>query len=856
MNILQKSILKTSKNYFNLSEFALILLLCITIAAFITSCTTSAASNDSALPPVPSPLELGDITVTPTVGETSPYSSAVISIEAVVIVVSGITNLADARQQTLTISIVDKDTDAPAYTVTPESIVISAVVLNPEGTNAVTNRLEGDNSKFVITPADGGEVITYSIEVRLAEYTPPPPLLPEFVKEDITVMLNTPPGEPSRYPSFSYTANIETNFIIISGITNLTDRAKTETLTVTIADSENQYTVTPESGITVSATQLNPDGVGMETITLDSTSAQQFTLTPVTEGGTPVTYTVRLLLDMPVSPPPLMVADIDFADGRDSTYNDATITSIDNNNNIVTIGGITNRDTIMFTEALTLTVSSKYTVTARGNNTITGSDNALILPASLFNVEGIMNTMTPTNEGLTFTVESADLPSTAVTYYVQLDLEALIQLRFPGGNEGDITTELLLTEGVIPPSSTTIELKECAVFLSSYEVLAGGTKSTAAYTLTVMSDPAVSSYTAATYNDVSLILSEGSTEIETFTPLTVMTSACTSAALSGVGTSADPYIIDNDRKLDLIAGLVNRNTGTYHNRHYKVTKRIDLGIAEAPWSKTSGGNGFDPIGNGARTYRGLGRFDCQNNEIANLYINRSTTDHIGLFGFIQGYARIANCVLVNVDITGRSNVGGLVGKVDDSSRITNSYVMGVVSGVDSVGGLVGNANDDGRITSSYATASVTGTGTGVNIGGLVGLNGSNSKISNSYAIGTVMGTSRVGGLVGYNNDSIINNSYAIGRVRGTSDVGGLVGSNISGNYAASYWNTETTGQSTSAGGTGQTTMELQSATSTSYSGWLDTVWQFAPGDQYPRLKTVACANRQYANPVPTTCIDL
>ncbi|BBM89322.1 hypothetical protein COTS27_01019 [Spirochaetota bacterium] len=971
MSLLQKSMLKTSKNYFNLGKFALILLLCITIAAFITSCTTSAASNDGASPPVPSPLELEDITVTPTVGETSPYSSAVISIEAAVIVVSGITNLADARQQTLTISIVDKDTDAPAYTVTPESIVISAAVLNPEGTNAVTNRLESDNSKFVITPADGGEVITYSIEVRLAEYTPPPVLLPSFAVEDIRVMLNTPPGEPSRYPSFSYTVNIETNFIIISGITNLTDRAKTETLTVTIADPESQYTVTPESGITISAMQLNPDGVGMETITLDSTSAQQFTLTPVTEGGTPVTYTVRLLLDMPVSPPPLMVADIDFADGRDSTYNDATITSIDNNNNIVTIGGITNRDMIMFTETLTLTVSSKYTVTARGDNTITGSGNALILPASLFNVEGIMSTMTPTNEGLAFAVESADLPSTAVIYYVQLDLEALIQLRFPGGNEGDITTELLLTEGVIPPSSTTIELKECAVFLSSYEVLEGGTKSTTAYTLTVMSDPAINSYTATTYDDVSLVLSEGSTEIETFTPLTVMTSACafpltTATALSGVGTSTDPFIIDNDRRLNVFAASINiSNAATdagqpYRTAHYKVTADIDLGVAQAPWSQTSSestnGPGFTPMGTSSISFAGM--FDCGNKEIANLYINRETTDDIGLFAHVSG-ATIQNCVLTAVNVRGKNNVGGLVGRVDRST-ITSSYAIGDVAGGGSVGGLVGRV-DRSTISRSYATGNVLiGGSITANAGGLIG-RASTSTISYSYATGTVTGDSSVGGLVGRADGSMISHSYATGEVSirmgllatnagglvgrasastisdsyatgnvtGNEQVGGLVGWNVTdamsmstithsyatgnvtgmtdtnvglfiggngdfvtgGDFAsisvgvmASYFNneatltitnTEQTGTNKEAVGsddptltgtppvptletanvTGQSMTALQSLTATS-TGWDGDIWEFTPTTQYPRLKTVACANRQYVTPVPTECMGI
>ncbi len=69
------------------------------------------------------------------------------------------------------------------------------------------------------------------------------------------------------------------------------------------------------------------------------------------------------------------------------------------------------------------------------------------------------------------------------------------------------------------------------------------------------------------------------------------------------------------------------------------------------------------------------------------------------------------------------------------------------------------------------------------------------------------------GLVGHNNATIYN-SYSTGSVSsgglGSSYVGGLVGSQ--GQYSQiinSYWNTETSGQLTSAGGVGKTTAELQ-----------------------------------------------
>jgi hypothetical protein len=62
-------------------------------------------------------------------------------------------------------------------------------------------------------------------------------------------------------------------------------------------------------------------------------------------------------------------------------------------------------------------------------------------------------------------------------------------------------------------------------------------------------------------------------------------------------------------------------------------------------------------------------------------------------------------------------------------------------------------------------------------------------------------------LVGVNGT--IENSYSNGSVTGIN-YGGLIGDNLNTNGVInSYWNTETSGQLTSAGGVGKTTAELQ-----------------------------------------------
>ena len=87
-------------------------------------------------------------------------------------------------------------------------------------------------------------------------------------------------------------------------------------------------------------------------------------------------------------------------------------------------------------------------------------------------------------------------------------------------------------------------------------------------------------------------------------------------------------------------------------------------------------------------------------------------------------------------------------------------------------------------------------------------------------------SSYVGGLVGYNYSSgTILNTYSIGNVvaGSYSIIGGLVGYN-GGSVTNSYWDTQTSGQNTSAGGTGLTTAQF--ADSSNFSSWDTSIWMF------------------------------
>jgi len=299
----------------------------------------------------------------------------------------------------------------------------------------------------------------------------------------------------------------------------------------------------------------------------------------------------------------------------------------------------------------------------------------------------------------------------------------------------------------------------------------------------------------------------------------------------GEGDETNPYQIDNLDDLRFLS-----ENSFYWDKHFIQTADIDARKTSS-WNENGNGGyyGFSPIGTSTYDYEALtyvddpftGSFDGQGHTITGLFIDRGDTDNVGLFGYTNGSA-IRNVGLVDVDVTGHSRVGGLVGmNGDPGGSIDNSYSTGSVTGEDLVGGLVGM--NYGGIHISYSTVDVTGVSYWV--GGLVGRNISNGTISNSYATGEVSGGERVGGLVGQ-NEANIDHSYATGLVTGTDLVGGLAWG-PDGNVSNSFWDTETSKQTTSDGGTGKTTAEMKEINTFSAADWdiayangkSDPVWQ-------------------------------
>jgi len=287
----------------------------------------------------------------------------------------------------------------------------------------------------------------------------------------------------------------------------------------------------------------------------------------------------------------------------------------------------------------------------------------------------------------------------------------------------------------------------------------------------------------------------------------------------GGGTAAEPYELKNVLHLQEMRKDLSAN--------YRFVDNIDASETEG-WFD---GAGFEPIGTNSERFEGT--ISGDGHTISNLTVNRSEMTNVGLFGVTDGDSTVENVGLVDVNIHGDNQVGGLVGFLGAGATVSESYVTGTVGGNEFVGGLVGY-NFEGTVSESYAIGAVEGTDT---VGGLVGEN-FEATVSASYATGTVNGTNYVGGLVGNNNndndDSEVITSYATGDVDGTDSVGGLIGDN-SGAVIDSYWDTETTNQTSSDGGSGLSTAQMTglNATESENMAGLDFENNWTATDSYP-----------------------
>lgn len=194
------------------------------------------------------------------------------------------------------------------------------------------------------------------------------------------------------------------------------------------------------------------------------------------------------------------------------------------------------------------------------------------------------------------------------------------------------------------------------------------------------------------------------------------------------------------------------------------------------------------------------------------------------------YGTISQCFGTG-NVSGDTMLGGLVGQA--YGVIRQCSATGAVAGKDNLGGLLGYASSTSSTNQSVATGAVRG---GKNLGGLVGTS-DRGILTECYATGSVTGAEGLGGLVGYANANTVSECYAVGQVVGSKDCGGLVGIRQAGETVASFWDTQTSGLTQSAGGQGLTTAQMGTAATFISAGWdFVQTWVLRPTCEYPCLQ--------------------
>jgi hypothetical protein len=319
---------------------------------------------------------------------------------------------------------------------------------------------------------------------------------------------------------------------------------------------------------------------------------------------------------------------------------------------------------------------------------------------------------------------------------------------------------------------------------------------------------------------------------------------CLAKYSGGTGEPNNPYRISTPEDLNDIG-----NHFEDYNSHFVMVNDIDLSAytgsqfniiassAERPFAGVFDGNDH-AIRNFTYSDSGglFGYVNGTNAEIKNLGINDSyyVGDSFGRSGtlVINLYkGKVSNCFVENGIVTGRYS-GGLVAFNSGTIWRCSASVLVLAR---YIGGLVGE--NYGNISECFST------GEGVSFDGLGGLCYLNSGTikdcySGAFCHNMGMDGKYIAGLVAFNN-GLVENCYSVGKVLGWKSAG-FIYDNTGGTVVSSFWDVDTSLQSTSAGepnAVGLPTGEMQKRSTFEDAEWdFDDVWYICERTNYPRLK--------------------
>ena len=247
------------------------------------------------------------------------------------------------------------------------------------------------------------------------------------------------------------------------------------------------------------------------------------------------------------------------------------------------------------------------------------------------------------------------------------------------------------------------------------------------------------------------------------------------------------YHIDNEADLERLAAYVNSG----HNAQgmtFVLTTDITM-----TGEHTAIGKDYDNPYNGT--------FDGRGNKIIGLTINKPDCAYQGLFGRWGGHAVAKNIILQDCDITGYSNVGGILGYVSEYNSnvlIENCHVSGTIKGILDdgfrIGGIAGYLGY-GNIKRCTVRGSLSSTANVSRIGGIIGETYYGVKVDSCENAADITGPGALhAGIFGLaaQSDLVATNCLNTGIVEGTELIGGISGyyrdqSKNYGNYTHCYY---------------------------------------------------------------------
>lgn len=219
----------------------------------------------------------------------------------------------------------------------------------------------------------------------------------------------------------------------------------------------------------------------------------------------------------------------------------------------------------------------------------------------------------------------------------------------------------------------------------------------------------------------------------------------------GDGTPELPYQVSDPmhlKKMGNLLGLTGSKAFNGTSSGGGVFVQVnDIDLASSP---------FTPIGQASAF---TGQYDGNHKRIKN--INVSTSNHAGLFGWVNKSGSSPTVIIKNVIIesgsitntsTGSKYTAGVVGSLAAGSIVENCSNRAAISGRgNGVGGIVGSLAGVSQVLGCANFGAVSSTAT--NLGGVVGTSASGGKVENCYNSGAVTfnGTAanlNVGGVVG------------------------------------------------------------------------------------------------------------